>query len=56
MKVRVLRTFKDKHTGEYHKKGEVLTVTKKRFEEILKVAPLVEKLDEEAENKTASAE
>ena len=56
MMVKVLRTFKDKHTGEYHKKGEVLTVTKKRFDEILKVAPLVKKLEEEVENKTASAE
>lgn len=49
MKVKVLRTFKDKHTGEYHRKGDVLTVTKKRFDEILKVAPLVKKLEEEAE-------
>jgi hypothetical protein len=34
MRVEVLRPFKDKHSGEIHKKGEVLTITKKRYEEI----------------------
>ena len=47
MKARVLKVFKDKHTGELYKVGDVLTVTKKRFAEILETAPLVEEVKEE---------
>lgn len=36
MKVKVLKRFEDIHTGEIHEAGQVLTVSKKRFEEILK--------------------
>jgi len=48
MKVRVLRKFKDKHTGKMHMAGETITVTKERFEEILTVDKLVEEVTEEA--------
>ena len=48
MKVKVLKRFKDKHTGKMHEVDEVLTVTKKRFAEILETAPLVEEIKEEA--------
>ncbi len=47
MKVRVLKVFKDKYTGELYKVGDVLTVTKKRLAEILETAPLVEEIKEE---------
>lgn len=34
MRVKVLRTFVDKHTGKLHKKGKEMEVSKERFEEI----------------------
>lgn len=34
MKVKVLRTFRDKDTDLLHRKGNKIEVTKKRFEEI----------------------
>jgi len=34
MKVEVVRRFKDLHSGEIHRVGDILTVNKKRFEEI----------------------
>lgn len=49
MKVEVLKAFKDKHNGKIYKVGETLTITKKRYEEILKVAPLVEEVKEDTE-------
>ena len=45
MKAKVLHEFKDKHTGEMHKPGDVITISAERFEEILTVAPLVEKVE-----------
>lgn len=47
MKVTVLTAFKDKNTGEVYKKGQTLEITKKRFKEILAVAPLVEEVKED---------
>ena len=44
MKVKVLKSFKDKHNGKVYKPGEVLTISKKRFAEILEVAVLVEEV------------
>lgn len=44
MKVKVLKEFKDKYSGELHKVGEVMTVSKDRYDEILTVAPLVEEV------------
>lgn len=51
MKAKVLRRFKDKYSGKVYKVGEVITISKDRFEEILIVAPLVEKV--ETKKKTA---
>ena len=51
MKAKVLRRFKDKYSGKVYKVGEVITISKERFEEILTVAPLVEKV--ETKKKTA---
>ena len=42
MKVKVLKKFKDKHTGEIRKVDDVLIVSKKRYEEILKAGNYVE--------------
>ncbi len=34
MKVRVLKTFRDKDTNILHRKGKEIEITKKRYEEI----------------------
>jgi hypothetical protein len=47
MKAKVLKDFKDKYSGEVYKKGTILNIAKKRYEEILKVAPLVEEVKTE---------
>lgn len=44
MKVKVLTKFKDKHSGKVHKAGEILIISKERYNEILTVAPLVEEI------------
>ena len=44
MKAKVLRRFKDKYSGKVYKEGEIIVISKDRFEEILNVAPLVEKV------------
>lgn len=56
MKVVVLRKFLDKYTGEIHKPGNVLEITEERFEEILKVGKLVEKVSEEKAEAEEGAE
>ena len=47
MKVKVLKKFKDKHTGKVHKVDEVFTVSKERFAEIQSVGNLVEEVKED---------
>lgn len=47
MKVKVLKGFKDKHTGEIYKAGATIEVSKERFEEILTVDKLVEEIAEQ---------
>lgn len=47
MKAKVLKTFKDKYSGKIHKAGATITISKERFEEILKVAPFVEEIRNE---------
>lgn len=44
MKAKVLRAFKDKHNGKIYKAGDVITVSKDRYEEILTVGNLVEEI------------
>jgi hypothetical protein len=46
MKARVLKRFRDKNTKKIYEVGEVITISKKRFEEILKVDELVEEVNE----------
>lgn len=47
MKVKVLKKFRDKVTGELHKVGDEFTCNKKRYNEILSVDNLVEEIKEE---------
>lgn len=51
MKAKVIRKFKDKYSGEMHKEGAVLNISRERFEEILTVAPLVEEIKEKKTSK-----
>ena len=44
MQVKVLRSFRDKYSGETHKEGSTIEVSKDRYAEILKKGPLVEKV------------
>lgn len=49
MKAKVLKPFRDKVTGEMHKPGDVIDITKKRYNEILTVDELVEEIKEASE-------
>ena len=42
MQAKVIRTFRDKHTGERHIIGSVIEVSEERFEEILTAGKFVE--------------
>lgn len=44
MKAKVLKRFKDKHSGKIHERGEVLTISKERFAEIVAVGAFVEEV------------
>lgn len=46
MKAKVLKRFKDKHNGKVYEVGDVITISKKRFAEILEVDELVEEVTE----------
>ncbi len=48
-KVVCLQNFRDKNTNKIRRKGETFNVTEERFNEILKVAKLVEKVADKAE-------
>lgn len=52
MKVKVLKKFKDKHNGKVYKAGDVITVSKERFAEILETALLVEEVSKDAADET----
>lgn len=39
VKVEVVTSFIDKHSGEVHKAGEVMSVTRKRLDEIASADP-----------------
>ena len=43
MKVKVTRKFRDKYTGELHKKGDLLEITEERYNEIMSVGSFVYK-------------
>jgi len=46
MKAKVLKRFRDKHNGKIYEAGDIITVSKKRFAEILEVDVLVEEVTE----------
>ena len=56
MEAVVLKTFKDRHTGELHKKGATITISDERFEEILTVGPFVEALPDSPKKPTKKKE
>lgn len=53
MKVKVLRTFKDRYTKAIHRKGDVLTINKDRYAEITAVGPYVEEVKAKKVKETA---
>lgn len=44
MKAKVLKRFKDKHNGKIYEPGDIITISKKRFNEILEADVLVEEV------------
>lgn len=52
MRVKTIKRFKDKHTGKVHKVGDVFTVNKERFAEIIKEGKFVEEFVEDTSNET----
>lgn len=46
MKVRILKRFKDKHTGEIYASGEEVDFSEERVQEILESQKLIELIDE----------
>lgn len=51
MKVKVTRKFRDKYTGEIHKKGDFLEITEERYNEIMSVGNLVYKITQKDSEK-----
>lgn len=47
MKAKVLKKFKDKHNGKMYMPGDIITISKKRFAEILETDVLVEEVTED---------
>jgi len=56
MKVKVIKAFKDIHTGEMHKVGDEFTCTKKRYTEILSKGAFIEEVKEDKDETEATAE
>ena len=54
MKVVCLQNFRDKHTKKIHKKGEVFTVNKERYAEILTAGKFVEEYKDAEKAETAA--
>lgn len=53
MKAKVLKKFKDKHTGKLHEVGNIIIISKERYAEILTVDKLVEEVKEPKKEKDA---
>ncbi len=56
MDARVLKKFRDKHTGTVYKAGEIISISEERFEEILTVGELVEAVAEEVDEEKTMPE
>ena len=54
MKVKVLKRFRNKYSKKIHEKGDVLDITKKRFEEINSTSfgVLIEEIKEKKSTKS----
>ena len=53
MKAKVLKKFKDKYNGKMYNAGDTIYISKERYEQILKVGPLVEAVKDTKNAKTA---
>ena len=53
MKAKILKPFKDKHTQVRYKEGEIITISRERFAEILTKGPLVEEVKSRKGSKTS---
>lgn len=53
MKVKVTSEFIDKHTKKKHKVGEVMSITKARLNEILKVGGFVKVIEQDKQEQDA---
>lgn len=56
MKAKVLKKFRDKHNGKIYEADDIITVSKKRFAEILEVGELVEEVTEITEEEPQKGE
>lgn len=48
MKVKVIRKYRDRHTGVIHHSGDVLEITEERYKEIMRVGRYVHRFAENA--------
>ncbi len=53
MKVKVIEEFRDRHTGELRRIGDILDITAEREKEILSVGRLVERVTGSAAGRKA---
>lgn len=53
MKCKVLRTFRDKYTGQRYAEGDTIEVTEERADEILSVGEFIKKPATRRKRKTA---
>ena len=52
MKAKVLKDFRDKQSKEIRKQGDIIEISKERFEEINSTSLFVEEVKEEKKKKT----
>lgn len=52
MKVKVTVDFRDKYTGKRHRTGDILEISEERYDEILNVGALVERINEDTAAET----
>lgn len=54
MKAKVKTKFRDRYTGERYTVGQIISISKTRYDEIMKVGDLVEKIEEAKPAKTTA--
>ena len=55
MKAKVIKPFIDQYSGATYKAGEILTITRERYEEILQTAPLVAEIKKPKKTKKTNS-